>query len=196
MFAVIAPELPFLQRLPLSNLWLFRPVVEGMLGKGAATNAMMRSTTAMTILNAGNKFNVLPGQAEAVVNFRLLPGDTAASVTAHVRQAIADERIEIKLLNEPFEPSRISSPTAPAFQLVERTVREVFPDAMVAPGLVLAGTDSRHFEGIADQVYRFMPIRFKSEDLARVHGTDERIATTQLADMVRFYHRLISQAAK
>jgi carboxypeptidase PM20D1 len=196
MFAVIAPELPFSQRLPLSNLWLFRPLVEGLLGKGTATNAMMRSTTAMTLLNAGNKFNVLPGQAEAVVNFRLLPGDTAASVTAHVRQAIADERIEIKPLGEPFEPSRISSPTAPAFQLVERTVREVFPDAMVAPGLVLAGTDSRHFEAIADQVYRFMPIRFKPEDLARVHGTDERIAITQLADMVRFYHRLMSQAAK
>lgn len=196
MFAVVAPELPFSQRLPLSNLWLFRPVVETMLGKGAATNAMMRSTTAMTILSAGNKFNVLPGQAEAVVNFRLLPGDSAASVTAHVRQVIADERIEIRELNTAFEPSRISSATAPAFALVERTVREVFPDAMVAPGLVLAGTDSRHFEGIADQVYRFMPIRFTSPDLARVHGTDERIAIAQLADMVRFYHRLVSQAAK
>lgn len=196
MFAVVAPELPFAQRLPLSNLWLFRPVVEAALGKGSATNAMMRSTTAMTILSAGNKFNVLPGQAEAVVNFRLLPGDTAATVTAHVRQVMADERIEIKELNQPFEPSRISSAAAPAFALVERTVREVFPDAMVAPGLVITGTDSRHFEGIADQVYRFMPIRFTSTDLARVHGTDERIAISQLADMVRFYHRLIAQAAR
>ena len=196
MFAVVAPELPFSQRLPLSNLWLFRPVVEAMLGKGAATNAMIRSTTAMTLLTAGNKFNVLPGQAEAVINFRLLPGDTAASVTAHVRQAIADERIEIKPLDRPFEPSRISSASAPAFGLVERTVREVFPDAMVAPGLVLAATDARHFEAIADQVYRFMPIRFTSPDLARVHGTDERIAIAQLADMVRFYHRLLSQAAR
>ena len=120
----------------------------------------------------------------------------ATSHNLHVRQAIADERIEIKLLNAPSEASRISSPSAPAFRVVERTVREVFPDAMVAPGLVLAGTDARHFEGIADQVYRFMPIRFTSPDLARVHGTDERIAITQLADMVRFYHRLISQAAR
>ena len=61
---------------------------------------------------------------------------------------------------------------------------------------MLAGTDARHFEGIADQVYRFMPIRFTSPGLARVHGTDERIAITQLADMVRFYRRLISQAAR
>jgi carboxypeptidase PM20D1 len=196
MFAAIAPELPLSQRLPMSNLWLFRPVVEGMLTKGAATNAMMRSTTAMTILTAGNKANVLPGQAEAVVNFRLLPGDTSASVIEHVRRVIADERIDIKPLDAPAEPSRISSPGAPAYQLIERTIREVFPDAMVAPGLVIAGTDSRHFETIADQVYRFMPVRFTAEDLPRLHGTDERIAVAQLADMVRFYHRLLSQAAR
>ena len=196
MFATIAPELPFAQRLPMSNLWLFRPVVEGMLTKGAATNAMMRSTTAMTILSAGNKANVLPGQAEAVVNFRLLPGDTSASVIEHVKRVVADERIEIKAIDTPAEPSRISTAGAPAYQLIERTIREVFPDAMVAPGLVIAGTDSRHFEAIADQVYRFMPVRFTAEDLPRVHGTDERIAVSQLADMVRFYHRLLSQAAR
>ena len=196
MFATVAPELPLAQRLPMANLWLFRPVVEAMLAKGNATNAMMRSTTAMTILNAGNKANVLPGQAEAVVNFRLLPGDSAASVTAHVRSVINDERIEIKPLDNPAEPSRISSASAPAYRLVETTVREIFPGVLVAPGLVVAGTDSRHFEGIADQVYRFMPIRFTPQDLPRVHGTDERIAITQLADMVRFYHRLLQQAAR
>lgn len=196
MFAAVAPELPFAQRVPMSNLWLLRPVVEGMLGKSAATNAMMRSTTAMTILSSGNKANVLPGQAEAVVNFRLLPGDTSASVIEHVRRVIADARIEIKAIGAPHEASRISSAGVPAYQLVERTVREVFPDAIVAPGLVIAGTDSRHFEAIADQVYRFMPIRFGTEDLPRLHGTDERIAITQLADMVRFYHRLLTQAAR
>ena len=196
MFAAVAPELPFAQRLPMSNLWLFRPLVENMIGKGAATNAMMRSTTAMTILTAGNKANVLPGEAQAVVNFRLLPGDTSASVIEHVKRVVADERIDVKPIDTPVEPSRISSPAAPAYQLVEKTVREVFPDAIVAPGLVIAGTDSKHFEPIADQVYRFMPVRFTPADLPRVHGTDERIAVTQLADMVRFYHRLLAQAAR
>jgi carboxypeptidase PM20D1 len=195
MFATIAPELPLAQRLPMANLWLFRPVVERLLAKGAATNAMLRTTTALTIVNAGNKANVLPGEASAVVNFRLLPGDSTASVTEHVRRTVNDERIEVQVLDTPAEPSRVSSAVSPAYRLVERTVREVFPDAMVAPGLVLAGTDSRHFEDIADNVYRFMPIRFKPEDLPRVHGTDERIAVAQLADMVRFYHRLLSQAA-
>lgn len=195
MFDAVAPELPFGQRLAMSNLWLFRPVVENMLGKGGATNAMLRTTTAMTILNAGNKENVLPGRAEAVVNFRILPGDTAASVQAHVKRVIADDAVEVQPIGAAFEPSKLSSPDTAGFRTVERTVREIFPDAIVAPGLMLAASDARHFDAVADSSYRFMPIRFKREDLARVHGTDERIAVDQLADMVRFYHRLLQRAA-
>ena len=196
LFAAVAPELPLGQRLAMSNLWLFRPVVEGMLSKAPATNAMLRTTTALTIVNAGNKENVLPGKAEAVVNFRILPGDTSGTVLAHVRKVVADERIEVQPLGTPAEPSKLSSSNADAYRLVERAIREVFPDAMVAPSLVIVGTDSRHFQDLADQVYRFMPVRFKSADLALPHGTNERISADQLADMVRFYHRLLSQAAK
>lgn len=196
LFATVAPELPFGQRLAMSNLWLFKPVVEQMLGKSASSNAMLRTTTALTILNAGIKENVLPGKAEAVVNFRILPGDTSASVLAYAKQAIADDRVQVQLLGEPFEPSKLSSAQSDAYRLIERSIREVFPDALVAPGLVLAATDSRHFQDLAENTYRFMPIRFKSQDLARVHGTDERISSDQLADMVRFYFRLLQQSAQ
>jgi carboxypeptidase PM20D1 len=195
MFEAVAPEMPFDQRLALSNLWLTRPLVEHMLGRGGATNAMLRTTTAMTIVNAGNKQNVLPGRAEAVVNFRILPGDTPASVQAHVERVIADERIDVQSSGVAFEPSKLSSAQATPFKLIERVAREVFPDALVAPGLMLAASDARHFDAITEHSYRFMPIRFRSEDLPRVHGTDERISVEQLADMVRFYHRLLSQSA-
>ncbi|MCW5634908.1 MAG: M20 family peptidase [Rubrivivax sp.] len=195
LFDVIAPELPFGQRVAMSNLWLLRPLVENMLAKGAATNALMRTTTALTVVNAGNKVNVLPGRAEAMVNFRILPGDTVESVQAFVKRTIADERIEVSVVEQAFEPSRVSSRDAPAYRTVERAIREVFPDAIVAPGLTLQATDSRHFDAVADHVYRFMPIRFKPEDLSRLHGTDERIAVDQLADMVRFYQRLLQLAA-
>jgi carboxypeptidase PM20D1 len=195
LFDAVAPELPFGQRLALSNLWLTRPLLERMLAKGASTNAMMRTTTALTVFNAGIKENVLPGQAEAVVNFRILPGDTVASVQAFVKKTIADERIDVKVAGPSFNPSRLSSSQSGAFKLIERSVREVFPDSIVAPGLMLAGSDARHFDGISDASFRFMPIRFNNEDLKRPHGTDERIATKQLADMVRFYHRLLQQAA-
>ena len=195
LFSAVAPELPFGQRLAMSNLWLFRPLVEGMLGKGAATNAMMRTTTALTVVNAGNKENVLPGRAEAVVNFRILPGETTESVLAYVKRVVADERVVVEPLGPGSNPSRLSSSQSEPYKLIERTVREVFPDSLVAPGLMLAASDARHFDGISEQSFRFMPVRFNSEDLKRPHGTDERIAIDQLADMVRFYHRLLSQAA-
>jgi carboxypeptidase PM20D1 len=157
---------------------------------------MMRTTTAMTMLNAGVKENVLPGRAEAVVNFRILPGDThrvgAGGGQAHRRR----RGIEVSPLGPGFNPSRLSTSRSDSFKLIERTVREVFPDAIVAPGLMLAASDARHFDGISEASFRFMPIRFDSADLQRPHGTDERIAVDQLVDMVRFYHRLLSQAAQ
>ena len=195
LFSAVAPELPFGQRLAMSNLWLFQPVVERMLSKAPATNAMLRTTTALTIIHAGNKENVLPGQAEAVVNFRILPGDSAGAVLAHVKRVVADDRIVVQVLGTAAEPSKLSSSKAGAYRVVERSIREVFPDALVAPSLVVVGTDSRHFQDLADQVYRFMPIRFKPADLALPHGTNERIAATQLVDMVRFYYRLLQQSA-
>lgn len=195
MFEAIAPEMSGFQRVALSNLWLFGPVVEPMLAKGASTNALMRTTTAMTILSAGNKENVLPGRAEAVVNFRLLPGDTAQSVAAFVRATIGDEQVKVEPLGEPFEPSRVSSSAAPMYRHIEQAVREVYPGSVVAPGLMLAATDGRHFERVADNVYRFTPVRAKPEDLQRFHGTDERLSVDNLAEMIRFYHRLLQLAA-
>jgi carboxypeptidase PM20D1 len=196
MFSAVGPELPFPQRLAMSNLWLLRPLVERALDKGGATSAMLRTTTAMTVINAGNKENVLPGVAEAIVNFRILPGDSVASVQAHVKAAIADERIEVKPIGVGFEPSKLSAAQSAPFKLIESAVRDTFPDSIVAPGLMLAASDARHFDGIAEQSFRFMPIRFTAEDLKRVHGTDERISIDQLADMVRFYHRLLAQAGQ
>jgi carboxypeptidase PM20D1 len=195
MFEALAPEMSGFQRVALSNLWLFGPVVEPMLAKGASTNALMRTTTAMTILSAGNKENVLPGRAEAVVNFRILPGDSAQSIAAFVRKTIDDEQVKVDPLGAPFEPSRVSSSSAAMYRHIEQTVREVYPGSVVAPGLMLAATDGRHFERVADNVYRFTPVRASPQDLQRFHGTDERLSVDNLAEMIRFYHRLLQLAA-
>jgi carboxypeptidase PM20D1 len=155
----------------------------------------LRTTTALTIINAGNKENVLPGRAEAVVNFRILPGDTVAGVMAHVKQTIDEPRIDVQPLGTAAEPSKLSSSTSAPYRQIERTVREVFPDTIVAPGLMLQASDARHFDPITDHSYRFMPMRFRPADMARLHGTDERVAVDQLPEMVRFYHRLLSVSA-
>ncbi len=98
MFETLAPEMGGFQRVALSNLWLFGPLVQGQLEKAGSTNAMLRTTTALTILQAGNKDNVHPRQAEATVNFRILPGETAPerdAARARARSATGFELSEI-----------------------------------------------------------------------------------------------------
>jgi carboxypeptidase PM20D1 len=190
MFETLAPEMSGLQRVALSNLWLFEPVVRAQLENSPSTNAMLRTTTALTILRAGQKDNVLPGQAQATVNFRILPGETRESVLAHVRSK-AGAAFSLQPLPGAYDPTPVTPTSSTAYQQLQRTLRSVFPDAVVAPALYVAGSDSRHFVPIADHIFRFCPVRARPEDLPLLHGTNERIGTANLAEMVRFYHQLL-----
>jgi len=196
MFETVAPEMSGFNRMALSNLWLFGAIVRKQLEAGASTAAMLHTTTALTIVDAGNKENVLPGTAEATVNFRLLPGDSRASVMAHVKQAVANQRVELSVLPGATEPSKVALTDSASYRLIERTVRELFPGTVVAPGLMIGGTDSQHYENVADHIYKFSPVRARPEDLPRFHGTNERISSANLAELIRFYHRLVQQAAQ
>lgn len=196
MLARLAPEMNGFNRVALSNLWLFGPLVQRQLEQSPSSNAMLRTTTALTVMNAGNKDNVLPGRAEAAVNFRLLPGDSLAAVEAHVRRTIADDAIVVRPYDGNSEPSPVSPTDGAGYRAIERTVRQVFPDAVVAPGLMIAATDSRHFSIVSDAIYRFSPVRARGEDLPRFHGTDERVSIANYVEMIRFYHQLLRHTAQ
>ncbi len=200
MFDTIAPEMGGFSRVALSNLWLFGPIVQKQLEAGASTNAMMRTTTALTIVNAGNKENVLPGRAEATVNFRLLPGDTKEHILermkGQVSQAVGSDKFELFALPGAVDASKVAPTNSPQYALINRTVREVFPGTLVAPGLMIGGTDSIHFGEISDHIFKFSPVRAKPEDLPRFHGNNERISTSNLAELTRFYHQLLTTGAK
>ena len=199
MFDTLAPEMGGFSRVALSNLWLFGPLVQRQLEGAGSTNAMLRTTTALTIVNAGNKDNVLPGRAEATVNFRILPGDTRDGVMQHVHAAVDPvvpaDHLKLEALPGAKEASKVAPTGSIQYQVLNQTIREVFPDALVAPGLMVAGTDSVHYEPISDHIFKFSPIRAKGDDLSRFHGTNERLAVTNYADAIRFYHRLIGQMA-
>lgn len=195
MFTTLAPEMSGFGRVALTNLWLFGPVVQAQLEKGASTNAMLRTTTALTVVQAGNKDNVLPGVAEATVNFRLLPGDTRAGVVEHVKSKVGSDRFELIALPGGAEPSPVSPTQSSSYQLINKTVREVFPGTLVAPGLMIGATDSRHFQAVSDHIYRFSPVRAKPEDLSRFHGTNERMSVANYAELIRFYHQLLRNSA-
>jgi carboxypeptidase PM20D1 len=72
-------------------------------------------------------------------------------------------------------------------------IEEEFPNTVVIPYLMAGGTDSRHYENIADDVYRFQPLRLKEEELALVHGTGEHLTVENIGRMLRFYKKLIER---
>ncbi|WP_236674919.1 M20 family peptidase [Piscinibacter sp. HJYY11] len=191
MFEAIAPHSGALQRVLLSNLWLTGPLVSARLADTPLTNAMIRTTTAATMFHAGDKENVLPGVVEAVINARTLPGDTATAVSQRIASLVGDNAIEVSLDPGSAAPSTVSDTGLPSFARIERSIRDVFPDAIVAPGLVIGGTDSKHYWDLADSTYRFTPLRVTPADTTRFHGTDERVSVKGYHDMVRFYHRLL-----
>ena len=196
MFDYLGPEMPFKQRIFVANRWLFGGLMKRMLAASPQGAAMLRTTTAPTIFQAGVKANVLPSTARAVVNFRILPGDSTTHVIEHVRRTLGDPRILIRPV-EGFasEPSPVSDAGSESFRTVNRTIREVFPGTVVAPYLVTGGTDSRHYAGVARNVFRFGGMRVTAADLGRVHGTDERIGVNAYADLVRFFIRLVRNSA-
>ncbi len=93
------------------------------------------------------------------------------------------------------EASPVSSTDGWGYGVLKRSLREIVPSAVVAPGLMIAATDSRHFEKLSDQIFRFQPILLRPRDFARFHGTDERISVDNLALAVRVYARLLENAA-
>lgn len=188
----------FPMRVVFKNMWLFGPVVQRMLEAEPDTNAMLRTTTAVTIFRAGTKDNVMPSRAMAIVNFRLLPGDTVADVIEHVRKVVDDPQVKLAPMQgePPVEASARSSVDSPDFRLMQRTVAEVVPEAVVAPFVFVAATDSKHYAGLTNNIYRFSPVMMNSEDVGRLHSTNERIGVENFARSVEFYCALIRNATQ
>lgn len=196
----LSSALPFFQRMRYANTWLFGGLLKKQLSKTKMFNASIRTTTAPTMINAGVKENVLPGKAEAVVNFRILPGDDLRSVYEMVLERIDDPRVKVTPLigdtlvgESGWDPSPVADTDSPYFLRLSRLIREANPDALVSPFLVLGMTDSRRYASIADNIFRFMPVRTSQEDLGGVHGVDERLSIENCGRMVAFYIAYIEE---
>lgn len=180
----LGAELPFFKKLAFANPWLFeKPILE-------ALNA--HTTTAPTIIDGGLKNNVIPTVAEATINFRILPGETIESVKKHIENTISD-KIKVEPVGFLTNPSPVSSIDSEAYKNLEKTIRDMFPNSIVVPGLVGGGTDARYFYDISDDVYRFYPIRMGPEGLSRFHGIDEKISKENYKEIIKFSYHLIKK---
>lgn len=192
----IGPEMGLGARLIFANLWLFNPLAIRQISRSPAGDASIRTTTAVTMIDGGIKENVLPTRARAVVNFRILPGDTISKVRDYAESVINDPRVRVSLYGDfRNEPSPVSDVNSHGFGLIQKSIMQSFPGTLVAPNLVVGGTDTKHYEKLSRDIYRFLPIHLKQDDLKRYHGIDERVGVENLGRIVVFYSQLILNAA-
>jgi len=192
-FDAVAPYTSFGERFAMANTWILGPLIRSRLLGDPTTAATLRTTTAATMASGSSKSNILPTRAEAVVNFRILPGETVQSVRDRVVGIIDDDRVEVSM-QYATDPSPVSPTDSMGYRLVARTIRGFDDDILVAPYLVQGGTDARFFHAVSPNVYRFVMARVTPDSMRRVHGIDERIPVDEYLTAVRFYYAVIRQA--
>lgn len=190
--SVLAPLWPFGTRMVMANLWLTAPLVERIIASRPEGAATLHTTIAPTMLDAGVKDNVIPPDASAVINFRLNRRDSIAGVIDHVRKAVNDPKVDIIALTETQnEASAVADMDSDSYKYLSLTIRRSFDGVPVAPVVLSGATDSHHYLPIAGNIYRLDPFHFGPDDLARIHGTNERLSVKDAGQAAGFYLRLI-----
>jgi carboxypeptidase PM20D1 len=184
MIDFLASELPLSARLLAANRWLFDPLLARGFLATPTSAAMVRTTTAPTMMRGSPKANVIPPEASITVNFRILTGETVETTMERVRAVVDDEAVELRR-GRGRDPSPASRVDTPGFAVLQRTISY----------LLVAGTDARYFHALGPSVYRFQPGRFTRDEVGLAHGVDERISVENLISGVGFYVRLIENAA-
>jgi carboxypeptidase PM20D1 len=192
MYHGIGRAAPWHLQVAFANVWLFGPLLHRWLTKIPEMNASIRTTAALTIVRGGLEDNTVPPDAEAYVNFRLLPGDTIAKTLANARKVVSDERVKIAPVEGKYnEALPVSPATGPAYEALSRVIRQVFDNPPVAPFTMLGGTDCQHFVPVCDNIYRFTALLMDESFRGLEHGIDERIPIEGMARMVQFYAQLM-----
>ncbi|APG63701.1 hypothetical protein LPB140_07890 [Sphingorhabdus lutea] len=178
----------------IGNMWLTAPIVKREIAKSNAGAAMLHTTMAPTMLQAAPKENIIPQSASAKINFRIAPGQSSEEVMAWVKNSTEGMNVEIKWTSSPKEASAISSTSSAGWNLINSAVGIIDKNLLVAPSLVLAGTDAYNFYAVSNDVYRFYPIKEPIDGFAMVHGTNEHLKLHNLDNMLKFYTYLIYSA--
>lgn len=167
------------------------PLDEGMRG---LLYAMLHNTATPTKLNAGSKINVIPSVAEAQVDARLVPGQTAETFLNELRAVLSNE-YEIEF-HQPTTRGIEADPQSPLYDTMLRALKQNDPAAIVLPDLVVGATDARHITKLGTKVYGFCPMFDDAAEMERVHGDDERVRLENVGFGTRVLYQVVSEFAQ
>jgi len=196
LFATLAGHWPLLEPFAKDGSvdTLRRLMAEYNLAAIPAFNAMIRNTISLNMLNSGVKVNVIPDAAEADLDCRLLPETDADEFTEAVRDALDDPEIDVEVVLRGIETQ--PSPTGGGFfEVLRKAVEDSFPGAITTPFMLPGMSDSRFFRRLGVPVYGIIPARLGFEELATIHGVNEKISVEDVKDGVRFMYALVEACA-
>jgi len=189
MLEAIAAYASFGYRMVFANLWLFAPLVKKIMASQGETDAMIRTTIAVTQLGGSDMINTMPERAWAGLSVRILPGECVEGTVERIKAIMGDD-VQIEVVYR-REPPCVSDHRCAAFSLISDTIKTVYPEAAVAPYLMTGGTDSKHFASLCPHVYRFAGFDFTGEERAGVHVADEHLSVRAYLKGVKFYEQLL-----
>lgn len=201
----LAPEAPFVSRIAFANSWLFEAQIIDELQKSPISRALTTVTVSTNMISGGDKDATVPTSAEAVVAVGFVPPHSVDGVIETLRKVINDDSVVLTLVEFPdnhrahaYEAVSASPTDGWEFQVLQKTVHEVFPDVLVASTLVPNGSDAKHYLNakVAKHAYFFNPMEVPSELLRAVHGTNERVPVSSYVNSIRYYRRLIENLEK
>jgi len=193
MFDTLGRKSSFVFRMIFANLWCFKGILNVLTKKSGGTlNALVRTTCAFTQMNGSKAPNVIPPTASMVANLRLNPGETRETAIEYVNKVIGDKDIKVSY-SAGNEPSRISTTECFGWEVVKNAVADTWKGTVVAPYLMVQGSDSRHYGLISDKVYRFSATDMTQEEMATIHGNDEHVRLDALKRAVEFFYRVMKE---
>jgi acetylornithine deacetylase/succinyl-diaminopimelate desuccinylase-like protein len=156
--------------------------------------ATVRTTFAVNMLRGSEKLNVIPPEAIADIDCRMLAGDDPQEILAWVRGVIADDRIEVTTVREPKLPN-MSPPDTELYKALADAMRTRAPGAVVAPAIMVGFTDNWVFRGLGLHGYGWSPFVLDEDGFMRIHGNDERISLDNVRAGARAYTELLLTVA-
>lgn len=194
LFDAIGRECTYPVRLITCNMPLLRPLILEVCKKIPFAACMVRTTTAVTMAQGSPAANVLPQRASATINFRAMPGTTKQDLVDHIRKVCKNKDLEINILNTK-EASSFSPTDSRSFGIIRDVVKSMQPNAIVAPYLVMGGTDAYHYEEICTNINRYAPFMVDVGLLRCTHGTNERIPVACMDSALVFFKNYIRRAS-
>ncbi|HZJ78044.1 MAG TPA: M20/M25/M40 family metallo-hydrolase [Clostridia bacterium] len=190
MFLNIGRNVSYPARIVTCNIKLLKPLIKLIMTKIPPAACLVRTTTAVTMSQGSPAANVLPQIVSVTANFRMMPGTTTADVEKHIKKVVKNKNIKVKMLKSK-EASCFSPTHGRAFDVIEQLCIAENPDNIIAPYLVMGGTDASFYEPICDNIYRFAPFHVTTSLLLCTHATNERVPVETLKDGVAFFKRYV-----